>query len=146
MVSIYQLSGYKYIGDRPEAPIGVNMGLFRDNLTYISASFSDWKEDRKKIMFIFDEHLSYLDIEIFDNLFASHLSGNTISQIHIVLKEHTDETNGSTALMVTTSEPEGIMQLISSKKKFYHKELPLQRELAWANLKSSKRPARKKST
>lgn len=158
MVSIYQLAGYKYIGDRPDAPVGHNMGTFRDNLTYICASFSDWKEDRKKLMFIFEEHLSYLDIEIFDKLFASHLSNNAIPRIHIVLKEHTDETSGQTALMVSKGgedesiflqvdgEPEDILTLIARKKRFYHKDLPLQRELAWEAVTrpKAKRAARRK--
>lgn len=158
MVSIYQLAGYKYIGDRPDAPIGHNMGLFRDNLTYISASFSDWDEDRKKLMFIFGEHLSYLDIEIFDKLFASYLSNNAIPRIHIVLKEHTDETDGQTALMVSkggdeesiflqvNGAPENILALITRKKRFYHKDLPLQKKLAReaATRPKAKRTARKK--
>jgi hypothetical protein len=158
MVSIYKLAGYKYIGDRPEAPIGVNMGLFRDNLTYICASFSEWSEDRKMLMFMFEEHLSYLDIEIFDKLFASHLSNNAIPRMHIVLKEHTDETNGQTALMVSKGgaeesiflqidgAPVDILTVIARKKRFYHKELPVQKELAWkaATKPKAKRAARKK--
>jgi hypothetical protein len=146
MVSIYQLAGYKFYGDRPESSIGRSLGTFRDNLTYISASFSDWKEDRKKLMFIFDEHVGYLDIKIFDKLFASHLIDNVIPQIHIVLKEHTDETNGNLALMVTTTEPEGVMALIVKKKKFYHVELPLKKKLEWEALTrpKAKRAARKK--
>lgn len=148
MVSIYQLAGYKFYGDRPESSVGRSLGTFRDNMTYISASFSDWKEDRKKLMFIFDEHISYLDIKIFDKLFASHLIDNAIPQIHIVLKEHTDETNGNVALMVTTTEPEGVMMLIAQKKKFYNTELPLKKKLEWEALTRPKarRPARKKSS
>jgi hypothetical protein len=146
MVSIYQLAGYKFYGDRPESSIGRSLGTFRDNMTYISASFSDWKEDRKKLMFIFEEHLHYLEIEIFDNLFASHLTNNVIPQIHIVIKQHTDETDGSVALMVATTEPEGIMRLIARKKKFYNVELPLKKELEWEALTrpKAKRVTRKK--
>lgn len=147
MVSIYQLTGYKYYGERPEALIGRSLGTFRDNLTYISVSFSDWKEDRKKLMFIFDEHISYLDVKVFDKLFASYLIDNVIPQIHIVLKEHTDETNGNLALMVTKTEPEEVMTLIAKKKKFYHTELPLKKKLEWEALTRPKvkRAARKKS-
>lgn len=146
MVSIHQLAGYKFYGDRPESSIGRSLGPFRDNITYISASFSDWKEDRKKLMFIFEEHVSYLDIKIFDRLFASHLIDNAIPQIHIVLKQHTDETNGNVALMVTSTEPEDIMKLIAQKKKFYHVELPLKQKLEWEALTrpKAKRAARKK--
>jgi hypothetical protein len=109
-------------------------------------------------MFIFEEHLSYLEIGIFDKLFASHLSDNAIPQIHIVLKEHTDETNGQTALMVSKGgepggiflkvdgEPENILTLIARKKRFYSKDLPLQKQLAWeaATRPKAKRAARKK--
>jgi hypothetical protein len=97
-------------------------------------------------MFIFDEHVGYLDIKIFDKLFASHLIDNVIPHIHIVLKEHTDETNGNLALMVTTTEPEGVMALIVKKKKFYHVELPLKKKLEWEALTrpKAKRAARKK--
>ena len=98
-------------------------------------------------MFIFDEHISYLDVKVFDKLFASYLIDNVIPQIHIVLKEHTDETNGNLALMVTKTEPEEVMTLIAKKKKFYHTELPLKKKLEWEALTRPKvkRAARKKS-
>jgi hypothetical protein len=156
MVSIYQLTGYKYIGERPGAPIGHNTGLFRDNLTYINASFSDWKADREKILFIFEEHISYLNIDIFDNLFASHLSNNSIPQLHIVIKEHTDETEGQTALMVTKGDnpdsiflkngeqQENILDIIARKKKFYNTDLPYNQKLERMALLKPKRTSRKK--
>jgi hypothetical protein len=78
--------------------------------------------------------------------------------MHIVLKEHTDETNGQTALMVSKGgaeesiflqidgAPVDILTVIARKKRFYHKELPVQKELAWkaATKPKAKRAARKK--
>ena len=48
MVSIYHLDGYKYIGGHPDAQPGRNSGIFRDNLTYLNLSFSDWEVDKNK--------------------------------------------------------------------------------------------------
>lgn len=152
MISIHHLDGYKYIGDHPDAQPGRGTDTFRDNLTYMNLSFSDWEADKNKLLFICEQHLGWLNMELLERVLLPCVVDNAIARLHLIIGQNDgyDEQGGikfmteegedpGEVMLKAGQEEESVLALIARKKHFYRVELPAKKAAAWEALLKPKK-------
>lgn len=107
MISFFTCTGYKHFGAEPPLSFHNRHGFdeFRDNMLYVSVSFSDWKQDQEMLRFVLDTHFKGFDSKFMAKAIKPFVQDNQTSQLHLLIWQHSTHTQDELKLSIGTEVP-----------------------------------------
>jgi len=132
MVLIAACTGYKYYGGKLPLTKDTPWFEYRDNMSYLSIRFSDWKNDQEMLRFVVESHVPYVDFNYLCQYIEQYVEDNQTPFLHLLFMQDDHFDQGALKFWIGLQMPEvdqdehGLetaVARIERKRAFYGAEL-----------------------